>query len=109
MQVYLFDYLIHQNNLMKLTLYRVELIDDVNLFNDSMSEGAYIVNVLAPILACFFNKKKKDYGDTQDMRTRCNSSKKDDKRRSSEKKIKTIIFMREEDRKFSVTEVSGLH
>ncbi|CAB4478042.1 unnamed protein product [Rhizophagus irregularis] len=91
----------------------VELIDDVNLFNDSMSEGTYIVNVLAPILGYFFNKKKKDwlvsYGETclKAFATDINSNKKDDERRSSGKKIDTIISMREEDKEISVIEVSG--
>ncbi|CAI2190316.1 4811_t:CDS:2, partial [Funneliformis geosporum] len=82
----------------------VELIDDVNLFNDSMSEGTYIVNVLAPILGYFFNKKKRDwlvaYGETclEACAIDINSNKKDDERRTSGKKIDTIISMREEDK-----------
>ncbi|CAJ0883156.1 3610_t:CDS:2 [Entrophospora sp. SA101] len=92
---------------------RVKVMEDVNLFYDPMSEGTYIINVLAPILDYFFNKNKKDwlvsYGETclkacaQDV----NSNKKDVEHRSSGKKIDTIICMREEDKEFSVTEVSG--
>ncbi|CAH1768430.1 6566_t:CDS:2, partial [Entrophospora sp. SA101] len=91
----------------------VKVMEDVNLFYDPMSEGTYIINVLAPILDYFFNKNKKDwlvsYGETclkacaQDV----NSNKKDVEHRSSGKKIDTIICMREEDKEFSVTEVSG--
>ncbi|GES98442.1 hypothetical protein GLOIN_2v654938 [Rhizophagus clarus] len=75
----------------------VELIDDVNLFNDSMSEGTYIVNVLTPIFGYFFNKKEKDwlvsYGEAclNACAIDINSNKKDDERRSSGKKIDTII------------------
>lgn len=98
---------------MKLNPYRVELMDELNLFNDSMSEGTYIVNVLAPILGYFFNKKKKDwlvsYGETclKACAKDINSNKKDDERRSPGKKIDTIISMREENKEISVTEVSG--
>lgn len=35
---------------MKLTLYRVKVIEDMNLFHDPIFEGTYIVNVLAPFL-----------------------------------------------------------
>ncbi|CAB4429422.1 unnamed protein product [Rhizophagus irregularis] len=91
----------------------VKVMEDVNLFHDPMSEGTYIVKVLAPILDYFFDKKKKDwrvsYGETclKACAKDVNSSKKDDERRSSGKKIDTIICMREEDKEFSVTEVSG--
>ncbi|CAG8724969.1 1116_t:CDS:10, partial [Funneliformis caledonium] len=91
----------------------MELMDDVNLFNDSMSEGTYIVNVLTPILGYFFNKKKKDwlvsYGETclKACAKDVNSNKKDDERRSPGKRIDTIISMREENKEISVTEVSG--
>ncbi|CAG8615435.1 8335_t:CDS:2 [Ambispora leptoticha] len=91
----------------------VKVMEDVNLFHDPMSEGTYIVKVLAPILDYFFDKKKKDwrvsYGETclKACAKDVNSSKKDDECRSSGKKIDTIICMREEDKEFSVTEVSG--
>ncbi|RHZ85705.1 hypothetical protein Glove_62g12 [Diversispora epigaea] len=91
----------------------VKVMEDVNLFHDPMSEGTYIVKVLASILDYFFDKKKKDwrvsYGETclKACAKDVNSSKKDDERRSSGKKIDTIICMREEDKEFSVTEVSG--
>ncbi|GBC06072.1 hypothetical protein RclHR1_06600006 [Rhizophagus clarus] len=81
----------------------VELIDDVNLFNDSMSEGTYIVNVLTPIFGYFFNKKEKDwlvsYGEAclNACAIDINSNKKDDERRSSGKKIDTIISMTKND------------
>ncbi|CAI2189953.1 7033_t:CDS:2, partial [Funneliformis geosporum] len=46
----------------------VKLIENVNLLLDQMSEGTYIVNVLAPILSEFFIKNKQDwyasYGET---------------------------------------------
>nr|CAG8465896.1 8316_t:CDS:2 [Entrophospora candida] len=90
-----------------------QLMEDVNLFLDPMSEGTYIVNVLAPILGYFFIKNKKDwlasYGETclKASAKDGNSQKTDDERRSSGKKIDTIISMREEDKEFSVTEVSG--
>ncbi|CAG8706937.1 10360_t:CDS:2 [Funneliformis caledonium] len=91
----------------------VKVMEDVNLFHDPMSEGTYIIKVLAPILDYFFDKKKKDwlvsYGETclKACAKDVNSSKKDDERRSSGKKIDTIICMREEDKEFSVIEVSG--
>ncbi|CAH1766306.1 13874_t:CDS:10, partial [Entrophospora sp. SA101] len=90
-----------------------QLMEDVNLFLDPMSEGTYIINVLAPILGYFFIKNKKDwlasYGETclKASAKDGNSQKTDDERRSSGKKIDTIISMREEDKEFSVTEVSG--
>nr|CAG8638707.1 13564_t:CDS:2 [Entrophospora candida] len=92
---------------------RIELMEDVNLFLDPMSEGTYIINVLAPILGYFFIKNKKDwlasYGETclKASAKDGNSQKTDDECRSSGKKIDTIISMREEDKEFSVTEVSG--
>ena len=88
-------------------------MDNVNWLLDPMSEGTYIVNVLAPILSEFFTKNKQywcaSYGETYlkaSARDR-NSNKSDDERRSNGKKIDTIISLREEDIEFSVTEVSG--
>jgi hypothetical protein len=46
-------------NLMKLTLFRVKLMEDVNLLFDQMSEETFIVNVLALILSEFFIKTNK--------------------------------------------------
>ncbi|CAI2190821.1 9265_t:CDS:2, partial [Funneliformis geosporum] len=91
----------------------VKLIEDVNLLLDQMSEGTYIVHVLAPILSEFFIKNKQDwyasYGETclKASAKDGNSQKADDQRRSPGKKIDTIISLREEDEEFSVTEVSG--
>ncbi|CAG8759906.1 2889_t:CDS:1, partial [Funneliformis caledonium] len=69
-----------------------------------MSEGTYIVNVLAPILSEFFAKIKQywraSYGETclkASAKDR-NSDKADDERRSNGKKIDTIISLRKEDR-----------
>lgn len=91
----------------------VKLMEDVNLLLDQMSEGTFIVNVLAPILSEFFIKNKQywcvSYGETclKASAKDGNSQKADDERRSTGKKIDTIVSLREEDEEFSVTEVSG--
>jgi hypothetical protein len=87
-------------------------MEDVNLFYNPISKGTYIVKVLAPILDYFFDKNKKNwhvlYGETclKACAKDVNSSKKDDECQSSGKKIDTIICIREEDKEFSVIEVS---
>ena len=100
-------------NLMKLILFRVKLMEDVNLLLDQMSEKTFIVNVLALILSEFFVRNKQNwyvsYGEiclkasTKDS----NSQKADDQHQSFGKKIDTIISLREDDEEFSMTEVSG--
>ena len=99
--------------LMRPTLYRVKLMEGVNLLLDKMSEGTYIANVLSPILSEFYIKNKQDwhvsYGETclKASAKDGNSQKADYERRSPVKKIDTIISLGEEDEEFSVTEVSG--
>ena len=88
-------------------------MEDVNLFLDPMSEGTYIVNVLAPILGNIYLKNKKywyaSYGETclKASAKDHNSQKADDERRSTGKKIDIILSLREENEEFSVAEVSG--
>src|SRR4051812_37427205 len=88
-------------------------MEDVNFLLDPMSEGTYIINVLAPILGDLYFKNKKywyaSYGETclKASAKDGNSQKADDERRSTEKKIDTIISLRDKDKAFSVTEVSG--
>ncbi|CAG8622165.1 7177_t:CDS:2 [Acaulospora morrowiae] len=91
----------------------IKLMENVNWLIEPMSEETYIVNVLAPILSEFFTKNKQywcaSYGETclrASARGR-NSNKADDERRYNGKKIDTIISLREEDKEFSVIEVSG--
>ncbi|CAG8667005.1 30592_t:CDS:2, partial [Gigaspora margarita] len=82
-------------------IYRVRLMEDINLLLDPMSEGTYISRVLAPILDEFFVKNK-DSGmlNAKDK----NSQKQDFERRSTGKKIDAFIELREENK---VIEVSG--
>ncbi|CAG8720464.1 13083_t:CDS:2, partial [Acaulospora morrowiae] len=91
----------------------IELIEDLNVLLEDMSEGTFIAMVLAPILNRLFIKNKKvwyaKYGETC-LRANAeeqNSQKTDDERRSPGEKIDTIITLRNEDEEFSVTEVSG--
>ncbi|CAG8705895.1 10150_t:CDS:2, partial [Cetraspora pellucida] len=91
----------------------IEIIEDTNLLLEPISEGTYIVSVLAPILNKFFIKNKKSwraqYGDTclKASARDCNAQKEDDKHRSPGRKIDTIITLKEEDEEFSIVEVSG--
>jgi len=94
-------------------LYRVNLMENVNLLLDKMSEGTYIVNVVGPILFEFFIKNKRSwyasYGETclkASAKDR-NLQKSDNERRSTGRKIDAIITLREEDEEFSIIEVSG--
>ena len=88
-------------------------MEDVNLLLDPMSEGTYINSVLAPILDEIFIKNKRQwrasYGETclKASAKDKNSQKEDSERRSTGKKIDTIIELREENQEFSVIEISG--
>ncbi|CAG8612790.1 8111_t:CDS:2, partial [Diversispora eburnea] len=91
----------------------MRLMEDINLLLDPMSEGTYINSVLAPIFDEFFVKNKRQwrasYGETclkASARDK-NSQKEDSERRSTGKKIDTIIELREENEEFSVIEISG--
>ncbi|CAG8702841.1 7580_t:CDS:2, partial [Funneliformis mosseae] len=95
---------------LKFVSHMIKLMDNVNWLIELMSEGTYIVNVLAPILSEFFTKNKQywcaSYGETC-LRASAmdrNSNKADNERRSNGNKIDTIISLREEDKDFSVTE-----
>ncbi|CAI2178435.1 16937_t:CDS:2 [Funneliformis geosporum] len=91
----------------------IELMEDVNVLLEDMSEGSFIVMVLAPILNKFFMRNKKiwypKYGETclKANAEDHNSQKTDNERRSPGKKIDTIIILKEDNEEFSVTEVSG--
>ncbi|CAG8766887.1 14444_t:CDS:2, partial [Cetraspora pellucida] len=91
----------------------IELIEDVNVLLEDMSEGTFIAMVLAPILNRLFIKNKKvwftKYGETclRASAEEQNSQKTDDEQRSPGEKIDTIIALRNDDEEFSVTEVSG--
>ncbi|CAG8746246.1 8964_t:CDS:2, partial [Gigaspora margarita] len=91
----------------------IEMMEDTNLLLEPISEGTYIVSILASILNKFFIKNKKSwraqYGDTclKANARDCNAQKEDDKHRSPGRKIDVIITLTEEDEEFSIVEVSG--
>ncbi|CAG8721875.1 20537_t:CDS:2 [Dentiscutata erythropus] len=93
--------------------FKIQLIEEVNILVEPMSEGTYINSVLAPILNEIFFKNKSSwravYGETC-LKTSAkdkNSQKYDSERRAPGKKIDVILELRNEKEEFSIIEISG--
>ncbi|CAG8498363.1 6748_t:CDS:2, partial [Acaulospora colombiana] len=85
----------------------IELIKDGDMLLGNMSEGTFIITILAPILQKIFMKNKKiwrvKYEETCKANTEDQNSQTDNERHSLGKKIDILISLKDEDEEFSVT------